>query len=299
MEITLEDLLHGRPSPVLLGINSDTPLHCAAMVGSLKATKYLIDICKMDVNCTNNRAETPLFLACRSGHAEVAVFLLESGADTQISNCNHENALHWLDSFDEDQVYMMARMLVEKGAKLDEAAGDELAYMDRNANMFFYRWYPGTPLHRAVARGSKVAIKALLDEGADPSQTTARWSPICRASRYRMADMLDILLQHSPSSINILRSSLKTGRPNISLLFRAIRSIPKLALMYIHGSTYETALESTMSTLIRWGAKTSNLPVEVAILRCIGRSSMVSMMPQRLFSKMEQQILKSRPRERA
>jgi ankyrin repeat protein len=77
-----------------------------------------------------------------------------------------------------------------------------------------------------------------------------------------MADILDILLQHSPSSINILQPDLRTGRPNISLLFRAIRSIPKLALMYIHGSTYETALESTMSTLIRWGAKTSNLPVE-------------------------------------
>jgi ankyrin repeat protein len=263
LESTMAGILQEGSYPLLLGINNDSPLHCAAMVGSLAGTKYLIHGCGMDVNCTNSRAETPLFLACRSGHVEIAMFLLEEGADTHISNSNHENALHWLDSFDEDQVELMARILVEKGARLDEAAGGDLAYVEQSANKFFYKWCEGTPLHRAVVRGSRAVVRALLNEGADPGQITARWSAICRASQYRMADILHVLLQHSPSfDVNILQPSITTGKPQFSLLSRAITSVSKLALIDIHGSAYETALECTISTLLRWGARTSKLQVE-------------------------------------
>jgi ankyrin repeat protein len=263
LEFRLDRLLNETSDMPLLGVNHDSPLHCAAMCGSLQAARHLVEKHKMEVNGLNGRAETPLFLACRSGHFEVARFLLRYGANAQLSTDRHENALHWLSSFDDELIYPIAKALTDAGAAIEEDAERDSSYTDSDSDTFFHRWVSGSPLRRAVASGNKTAIVALMGVGADPGRTTKRWSPIDQAALYRMADTLELLLQHCPSyNVNFLQPN-NSGAPAFTLLHRAIRSVSKGALSYILGPAYESALRDTILVLLRYGARTSHLPAGV------------------------------------
>ncbi|KAM7183179.1 hypothetical protein V8F20_012715 [Naviculisporaceae sp. PSN 640] len=146
---------------------NDTELHIASVRGEYDEVVRICSGPGVDVNVTNSRGETPLLLACRSGHANIARHLLKLGADASLVNCNGENALHWLGEFDDlepDDLFDLAHTLVGHGADIEQ---------DCEVNDVFNQHFAmalgfGTPLCRAVARNALPAARVLLQLGANP-----------------------------------------------------------------------------------------------------------------------------------
>eukprot|EP00518_Triparma_eleuthera_P020463 CAMPEP_0197564508 /NCGR_PEP_ID=MMETSP1320-20131121/30541_1 /TAXON_ID=91990 /ORGANISM="Bolidomonas sp., Strain RCC2347" /LENGTH=363 /DNA_ID=CAMNT_0043126427 /DNA_START=139 /DNA_END=1227 /DNA_ORIENTATION=+ len=73
-----------------------TPLHRAASEGHSDVVEYLVKKAKCDVNAkTTFGWHTPLHFACRSGHEECCVVLIENGATWQIFNKDRETPQAW------------------------------------------------------------------------------------------------------------------------------------------------------------------------------------------------------------
>lgn len=62
------------------------PIHIAAQNGHLEIVKYLVEVCKVDVNAANFQANTALHMAIEYDYLEVANFLLEHKASKSITN---------------------------------------------------------------------------------------------------------------------------------------------------------------------------------------------------------------------
>ncbi|KAJ5153991.1 uncharacterized protein N7500_009430 [Penicillium coprophilum] len=69
-DIDSKDLDHGR-----------TPIAWAAQQGHMSVVRLLIGTGRADVNSKDNEKQTPLWLACNTCREEIALFLLEHGAD--------------------------------------------------------------------------------------------------------------------------------------------------------------------------------------------------------------------------
>jgi hypothetical protein len=138
-------LARTHPDKVAAGDHGCLPLHCAAKTGSVQGAKCLISVCEMSVNSTNDRSETPLFLACRSGHVAVVKYLFSMGADAGICNIFGENGLHWLGSFESQHVGDLVASLYRHGEKIDATAQPDETF-PAQTRCFYGQWYPGTPL---------------------------------------------------------------------------------------------------------------------------------------------------------
>jgi ankyrin repeat protein len=100
-------------------------------------------------NCTGDfiLRDTPLIYAAIFGHVEVALVLLEGGANVESANAYRSTALHqaaWNGYLD------MCRLLLDWGAKVDPL--DE---------------WRETPLHLAAWAGHLSVVKLLVERGAD------------------------------------------------------------------------------------------------------------------------------------
>ncbi|KAF2427822.1 ankyrin [Tothia fuscella] len=233
------------------------------------------------VNEANASGDTPVLLACKSGHAAVVMRLLDAKADAGISNIHNENGLHWFSSFDPKDIFEIAWALVQNGARLhqtaeDITAGPELTLMSKqNANLF-HRLNPGTPLHRAVGSANMDAIVSLLNLGADPTFEFRSTIPLCRAANLRRPDILETLLGFTPCSfdINSLYAGIlsKSGKRNVSILQRAIIA-PKAQVHYKSYQPYvDTLLVETVRLLLRAGIKGATSPsAPHAVDLCIWR----------------------------
>jgi ankyrin repeat protein len=76
------------------GLNEDTPLHVIAMKGDvamMKAVLEIIDPKGLDVH--NKAGDTPLMKSGAYGQADMAVLLMDSGADPNASNILQETLL--------------------------------------------------------------------------------------------------------------------------------------------------------------------------------------------------------------
>jgi len=191
----------------------DTVLHFAASCGLNRTLEALLENLDLaDVNATNVREETPLLLACRSGHYRAAMMLQEAGADPSISNIYGETPLHWLLSFEDRYVSEVARKLLDKGAAID-AFAESFSYVHCGENTFV----GGTPLMRAVTRNRLIVVKTLLLHGADPNLTYKTASAIRYAALLHYPDILTLLLARSTGSPRVIESV--TG---VSLLLPAV-----------------------------------------------------------------------------
>ncbi|KAH7156057.1 hypothetical protein EDB81DRAFT_716016 [Dactylonectria macrodidyma] len=102
---------------------------------------------KDDVNCRNNRQQTPLHTACENGHLAVARLLIESGADKEAKDTRDMTPLHVAATRGHPDI---GRLLVEAGADIG-ACGN-------------YGW---TPLHYAADSGHLDIGSVLIEAGAD------------------------------------------------------------------------------------------------------------------------------------
>ena len=125
-----------------------TALHYASVCGLLTIVQFLVIEHSQEVyDRSCSLGLTPLHLASREGHIEVARFLVECGADARAQDCDLSTPLHLASQQGHLEV---VRFLIEHGA--DVRAHDHC-------------W--STPLHRASELGHLEVARFLVECGAD------------------------------------------------------------------------------------------------------------------------------------
>ena len=86
MELLLEN---GAEVEVRQDLDDETPLHIAAVVGSVECVKLLLNY-GADINVVDEDNNTPLHWACSSGMLDTVKHLVKNGARTDIINTHEE-----------------------------------------------------------------------------------------------------------------------------------------------------------------------------------------------------------------
>ncbi|KAF8540703.1 ankyrin repeat-containing domain protein [Trichophaea hybrida] len=182
---TIINVAHNRQGDILV--------HYAASCGFQQTLSTLVVGDPDCINSKNVNGETPLLQACRSGHCDIVLFLLEHGADPKIASDDGCTPLHWLHSFETEKIKLIGRTLFAHGGNPNAFAFSR-SYTECAENT----WLEGTPLVWAVLRNCLHAVKVLLDLGADVSPAI------------RIAALL-----HYPEILNLLFSKSPTASRNI------------------------------------------------------------------------------------
>ena len=138
---------------VLRGFDTNTPnekgvpaLILAIKSGSIKSAMYLASQAQTQVECVNEAGETPLMLAAIGNQLELTNKLIERGAEV---NRKGWTPLHYAAT--KGHTAMM-RLLLENNAYIDAESPNGT-----------------TPLMMAAYYAPPLAVKLLLEEGADPT----------------------------------------------------------------------------------------------------------------------------------
>lgn len=131
-----------------MGANADardpdqnTPLHCAARVGSVRIANLLVEA-GADLEARDAEGRTPLIRAASAGRYRLVQYLIEAGAQVDAVDSNGDTALHY--AAKHGRVVTTA-MLIGFGANV--RAVDALG---------------NTPLHYAMAQEHEVLVNMLL-----------------------------------------------------------------------------------------------------------------------------------------
>lgn len=241
-------------SSLLVNDEGDTILHFAASAGLEQVVELWSNSLAMptSVDAAGAQSETPLLIACRSGHGNIVRCLLRMGADPKIPSSNGDTPLHWLVAFRADKAHDIANALVTAGADVNAVAK---AIRLEFAPLCNYE--AGTPLHRAVCRGNLDAVRALLAHGALATSACGREdypSPISLAASLHYAAILDALLDS-------LGDPLAATYPyaGFSLLAIAIRGEiiygEKFSKIARHGQLWWEAARRTFDVIRKWGGE--------------------------------------------
>ena len=154
-------------------------LHYAALCGLQQLVTFLAMECSPDVNARGFFDEvTPLHLASRDGHVEVARVLLQNGADVNARDISKWTPLR--QALDDKGHVEVALVLLEHGADVSAQGVDN--------------WIP---LHWASRRGHENLARVFLEHGADVNaQDIFRWTPFRRALDNGHMEVALVLLEH-------------------------------------------------------------------------------------------------------
>ena len=198
-----------------------TPLQYAAFCDLHDITKFLIVEHSQDVNARGfKHKETPLHLASRRGHADIARLLLEHGADGNAQNDDGSTPLLLSSSQGHAEV---ARIVLEQGADTETRNHADwsplmLVLMEghvevvrlllkHNADENALNKWDWTPLHVASGFGCAGGARLLLERGVDANARNADQSTplhLASSSSFRLEERLDVvrLLVQYGSDIN-------------------------------------------------------------------------------------------------
>ncbi|KAK6527425.1 hypothetical protein TWF694_004414 [Orbilia ellipsospora] len=250
-----------------------------SMICRVDLLHKLCELCPININWVTTVGETGLSLSCRSGNVSVTRFLLDKGCDPGIADEYGVTPLHFLSSFDDEDVPLISRLLVENGAPLEARSSTSARY--RNSIDSLYGRSKGTPLNWAVGADNIVATKALLDLGADPFDeaaeelpTSDQWgkhihiNPVMLASLRHQHNILRLLLcarnnnplgklrestqaklNHSSFRIGPLGEQIQASYLSFCVGYYEGRSLERLLL---HGARHEMAFKETFKTLMEY-----------------------------------------------
>jgi ankyrin repeat protein len=152
-----------------------TPLYYAALCGFRDVAEHLLDAYPQDANTRGGKHKTPLHAAAAEGHLNVAMLLLERGADMKSLDSFGRTPLHLASCCGYAKV---VSLLIDRGADLDAEESKK-----------------GTPLHLALRSGHKDTVQLLLDRGADANHPDNRGrTPLHLSSEIGHDDFVRLLL---------------------------------------------------------------------------------------------------------
>jgi ankyrin repeat protein len=171
----VEELLSKGADPNVKDEDGNTPLHLAIKANHLQIARLLVER-GADVNARNKRGKTPLHIAAERSNEEAVALLVEKGADV---NAKDESMLTPLHVAVDQGSLAIAQLLLEKGA-------------DVNARNLWGK----TPLHYA-ARHPHAGIAALLIErGADVNaRSNNGWTPLHIAAGNGNLEVVQLLVE--------------------------------------------------------------------------------------------------------
>jgi uncharacterized protein len=176
-----------EPREKWLPLGGLTPLEFAARDGCVDCIPVLVEA-GADINAADQDGITPLLSAIINGHYDAAGVLLEKGADPNIADRTGRTPLYSAIDFhtmpqsnrpapkeiDNELASLdVVTRLLAKGANVNAQLKQQQPYrtkLDRGDDTMLTTGT--TPLIRAAKAGDVVAMKLLLDQGADPKLVT-------------------------------------------------------------------------------------------------------------------------------
>ena len=176
------------------------PLYYAALCGFRDLVGRLLNLHPQDLNAKGGVCGTPLCAALHKGHLDIALFLLEHGADGEQRGTAGQNGLYIASSHGYTEI---VRTLIDRGADLNAVCRDwDEWLLGRNWSIDYLQW---TPLHVASFKGRLEVARVLLEYGAnvDHPDNLGR-IPLHIASRGPCDDLVRLLLDHgaNPSALD-------------------------------------------------------------------------------------------------
>ncbi|CEG49159.1 Ankyrin [Plasmopara halstedii] len=163
-------------------------LHAAVKIGSAEIALLLIEL-GADVHAKDGSGVPPLYLACARGQEFVVRTLIEKGAKCAAVGPSGETPLHI--AAQENQLACVKLLLDVGNVHVDEVTHDRC-----------------TALHLASQRGNTAVAEYLLDHGADvDAMTVNNESPLLKASRMSQFETVKLLLSRNARTKPGLTSS--------------------------------------------------------------------------------------------
>ena len=234
-----------------------TGLYIASSRGYADVLQSLIDhgadlnaICKDCDECLNEMKWTPLHMAISSKRRDIAILLLDGGADTEILSSLNQTALYIASS----RGYIDAvRLLIDRGADLNAECQD---WID---GFFDLKW---TSLHVAIYKEHQDIARLLLKRGADTETRSTRgetafyvaWSRGC-------ADIVQQVIKHDVD-LNALKST------SLHMVSLACYGIPPIARMLLEHGANPNAPDSLGITALHLASRSGVITHVEFLLEC-------------------------------
>ena len=134
-------------------------IHDFVAEGDFENIKQLLKSDSALINLKDEQGNSPLHLACRELHFDVAKYLIENGAEVNALNNAENTALLTVDTrLGEEHTYNFYKLLLKNGANV-------------NAKTNWGNGRGWTVLHLTANKGYSRVVKLLLENGADPNIT--------------------------------------------------------------------------------------------------------------------------------
>jgi ankyrin repeat protein len=219
----------------------DGLLHMAAAMGNLAALKHLIEVYEPNIDIKNKADyDTPLMSACRGGHLDCALFLLDIGANAQGGQFANDTPLHWLSAFTDTDIPIVAQKLHACGATLKSNRNYRLQHNNMWADSESLFMLPTSPLSRAVMVDRLPAVKMLLALGADPLEGVTE-SEFPSISAIVLAAVLTL-----PRHLEVMLAYVDAMETEVSRIFTDMEML-RIAIDKVAAIVDATSLESRLS----------------------------------------------------
>lgn len=243
---------------VFVNHRGDGLLHMAAAMGNLAALIHLIEVYNPDIDIPSQADyDTPLLSACRGGHLNCALFLLERGASANGARFANHAPLDWLCAFPDADIPIVAQKLLACGASLKGIRSHRLIRYDVWADHEHLFSLPTSPLSRAVMMNSLPAVKVLLASGADPLDgiTESEFPsscPIVLAAVLTLPRLLEVMLAYvdtRKTEVSRIFTDMEMLRISVDKVATVVDSTSLESRLSRIGADYKVAMFETLELL--------------------------------------------------
>lgn len=241
----IEALIQHGADPDAVDAEGNTAMHAFVAGCSDKSRDDISDFCKellknnVPINKANKEGDTPLATAIKQRKAAVAEGLVQSGADTRISDRHGQSPLH-----------LICRIAKAPGRESPPFFSITIIFLGRFGADLEARDREGrTPLHWAAENDRSLLVEALLDEGAviEPRDNRGR-TPLHLACEAGSIDTAKLLISRGADP----HARDAAGRKPVEALpWKRVTAMKTVAILSVSGAALCLAWEERKKAMIK------------------------------------------------